>query len=102
MEHNFGGGTYAKEMRIPAGIYIVQHSHSYAHLGILAQGIAEVTLEGEVKTFSAPCCILLPANYNHKITAVTEAVWYCVHATDVTDPELIDASIMEGNDHASH
>ena len=100
--HNFGGGTYAKEMRIPRGQYIKQHAHNYEHLSILASGDARVEMAGKTEYLSGPSCITIPAGYEHRVAAVTDVVWYCIHATNVADPEVIDASIMEGTEHASH
>ena len=42
IEHHFGGGVYAKETIIPAGVMLQQHAHTYDHLSILASGKASV------------------------------------------------------------
>ena len=88
------GGSCVKETRIPAGRKLVQHSHSYDHLSILASGSVEVRLsnvdglellEGDAITFVAPKCITIQAGLIHSVTAITDAVWYCVHASSDID-----------------
>jgi quercetin dioxygenase-like cupin family protein len=46
-EHHFSDGLYAKELLIPKGMGIVQHTHKYAHLSILAKGRVIVTSDDE-------------------------------------------------------
>jgi len=38
IRHHFGGSVYAKETFIPADKWLVQHTHKFDHLSILAQG----------------------------------------------------------------
>lgn len=95
IEHHFSDGVYAKEMRIPAHHYVTKHVHDYDHISILAEG--SVMLEvWETKTrYTAPACITIPANTTHKIVALTDAVWYCIHATTETDPEKVDQVLIK-------
>lgn len=92
--HHFAGGVYGKEMFIPKGHYAVKHQHAYAHLSILAQGIAEVNVNGAVQTYVAPACITIAAGATHTITAATDIVWFCIHATDETDPAKVDQVLI--------
>ncbi len=96
IEHHFGGGVYAKEARVPAGVALHQHAHPYPHLSIISQGVALIELDGVRSEAHAPACLTIPAGVVHKITAVTPVVWYCIHATNETDPEKVDASILNG------
>jgi quercetin dioxygenase-like cupin family protein len=96
VHHNFGGGVYAKETQIPAGVVLTQHTHPHDHLSILAQGIAMVEADGERRTLIGPCCITIKAGAPHKVTAHTPVVWYCIHATEDTDPATVDTSVLSG------
>lgn len=93
--HHFGGGVYTKETSIPAGYILVQHKHTFDHLSILGSGIAQVTVDGHTKTMTAPSCITIEAGKEHRVHAITDAVWYCIHATDCTDPEKVDELLIE-------
>lgn len=95
IEHHFGGGVYAKETRIPAGYLLGQHAHKHDHLSILASGVITLTVDGELKTLTGPACITIEAGKHHTVHAVTNAVWYCVHATDCTDADQVDAVLIQ-------
>lgn len=97
--HHFGGGTYAKETHIPAGIELQQHVHPHAHLSILAAGRVLVVAGDQEAEYVAPACITIAAGVRHRVVALTDAVWYCIHATDDTDPATVDSTILTGVGH---
>lgn len=90
VSHHFGGGVYAKETRIPAGYVMVQHKHRYEHLSLLASGIAEI---GAVLR-EGPFVMVVPAECYHRVRAVTDCVWYCIHATEERDPTKVDQVLV--------
>ena len=99
VHHHFSNGVYAKEYRLAAGHTAITHKHNYPHMSILAQGEVVVTVEkvNPVGSLSyplrAPEVIEIAAGLNHSIRAVTDTVWYCIHATDETDVEKIDQGL---------
>lgn len=94
IEHYFSGETYAKRMIVKAGASICTHKHNFDHMSILAQGIAKVTVDEQSKMHAAPIVIEIKAGKPHKIEAITECHWYCIHATNITDPDLIDETLV--------
>lgn len=92
--HHFGGGVYAKETRIPAGLKLEQHIHSHDHLSILAEGVVVVTVDGLERTIGAPDCIIIDAGKTHEVLALVDTVWYCCHATDETDADKVDSVLI--------
>ncbi len=92
--HHFASGVYAKETRIPAGRMLMQHAHPYAHLSILAEGSADVTVDGKRTRWRAPVALTIEAGIKHAIVAVSDVVWFCVHRTDETDPKRVDAAVL--------
>ena len=92
--HHFVGGLYAKETRIPAGVTLTQHIHLFDHLSALMQGTAIVEVDGKRAAHIAPAMLTIKAGKVHAITAVTEVVWACLHTTDETDPDKIDAGLI--------
>jgi mannose-6-phosphate isomerase-like protein (cupin superfamily) len=88
--HHFSSGVYAKETRIPAGKWLIQHSHKYDHLSVLAQGTIELVVDGVSTVMSAPNCLTVAAGKHHGVRAVTNVVWYCIHATNCTDESEVD------------
>jgi len=98
IEHYFSSGIYAKESRIPAGHVLVQHSHKHDHLSILASGSVEVVVDGKTSVINAPACFTIEANKHHGVKTLTDAVWYCIHATDCTDENEIDNTLIQPSD----
>ncbi len=95
ISHHFGGGVYAKETRIPAGKVLEQHRHPHDHLSILARGTAVVRVDGVGQLYRGPACVLIKAGKVHSVEARTDVIWYCVHATECTDPAQVDHELVE-------
>jgi quercetin dioxygenase-like cupin family protein len=88
--HHFSDGLYAKEMRFTAGEAILKHTHEFSHLSILAKGKVAVLKGEEVEVIEAPACIEIKAGLTHGVKAITDCVWFCIHATDEKDPSKVD------------
>jgi len=94
--HHFSAGMYAKQMHLPAGHYAVTHAHAYEHLSILAKGRVIVEMDGHESEYVGPACLTIHAGKHHRITALEDSVWFCVHATDETDPDRVDEVTIRG------
>ena len=94
IKHHFSSGVYAKETRIPANSWLVQHIHKHSHLSILASGSVELVVDGQKSILQAPACISVAAGRHHGIKSLTDVVWYCIHATDCTDEDEIDEVLI--------
>lgn len=92
--HHFVGGLYAKETHIPAGIKLSQHVHKYDHLSALMKGSVMVEVDGKGEVHVAPKLLTIKAGKAHEVTAITNVVWACLHATDETDAEKIDHTLI--------
>ncbi len=92
--HHFSAGVYAKQMHLPSGHYAVTHAHTYDHLSILASGRVLVTVDGVEQEYKAPACLCIQAGKHHNIVALEDSVWFCVHATDETDPDKVDEVLI--------
>lgn len=100
IEHFFIGGTYAKRMIFPQGTIIPSHKHIFDHMSILAQGKAKVTVDGKSTIYDAPAVIEIKKNERHTVTALERCHWYCIHATDITDPQKVDETLILEKNHA--
>ncbi|WP_395350051.1 hypothetical protein [Variovorax sp. UC122_21] len=98
IHHHFGGGVYAKETHVPAGMWLVQHKHKHDHLSILSSGTVEVFVEGQRTEMVGPACICIPGGVHHGIRAMTDAIWFCVHATDCKDEDEVDDLLVVPSD----
>ena len=88
--HHFSDGLYAKQMLIPAGHVVFGHAHPYSHLSILASGDVVVEADGVATDYSGSACIEIKTGVMHRVFAKTDAVWFCIHATEETDVSKID------------
>ena len=97
LSHHFGGGVYTKMVSFRPGDILVQHKHNFDHLSVLARGVVELLVDGERSVLNAeaePIVLTIAAGKHHGIKALTDGVWLCVHATDETDPEQIDHTLV--------
>ena len=94
VEHHFSHGMYAKRMIVKKGFLIGTHKHNFTHMSILAKGVAKVETNDSSKIYHAGDCIEIKANIEHRIYALEDIVWFCIHATSVTDAALIDETLI--------
>lgn len=94
VEHYFADKQYTKLMKLSAGQAIGKHTHSFSHLSILGMGRAKVITPAGAIEYTAPACIMIAANVPHVVEALTDITWFCIHATDETDPEKIDEVLL--------
>jgi quercetin dioxygenase-like cupin family protein len=93
--HHFSDGLYAKEMHVPKDFLIQKHSHSFSHLSILAKGKIVVIKDNDTLIVEAPACLEIEKEVIHGIRALTDCVWFCIHATDEKDVSKVDKVLIE-------
>lgn len=96
ISHHFSDGVYAKQMSLKQGYTALTHKHNYDHLSILAQGEVVITANGVKNVFTAPYCIDIKAGVEHSIEALKDSIFFCVHATNETDIDKVDETLIEG------
>ena len=93
-EHTFGDGWYVRQVTIPAGTYAMGHRHRFETLNNVVSGHAQImTEDGPVDVF-APATFTSPPG-RKLVYAVTETVWQNVIATELKDPDAIEAIMVE-------
>lgn len=95
--HHFSDGLYAKETHIPEGMMLMQHVHAFSHMSILAKGKVVVLKGDETNIVEAPACLEIVAGEHHAVKALTDCVWFCIHATDEKDPSKVDQVLIKEN-----
>ena len=83
-------GVYMKQSKLRRGYVMPMHLHTHGHLSLLSQGHAILAVDGKTRPLVAPCVITIEEGKAHSLEAVTDIVWFCIHATDETDPDQID------------
>lgn len=94
IEHFFTEGVYARKMEIQAGTQVPTHKHVYDHLSILAKGRVRVAVGPVIQEYVAPAMIEIKKDMSHKITALEDSVWFCIHATTATDIESLEQTVI--------
>ena len=95
VKHFFSDGVYAKQQFLPANHYVMTHKHNYDHLSILASGACRVSVGDKMDYLYAPACIEIKAGIEHRIEALADSVWYCIHHTDEKDVSKIDEVLIQ-------
>lgn len=90
IRHHFAGGVYMREQVLEAGKEVGKHVHDYDHLSYLASGSASVEVDGALQTLVAPSVLVVKAGQTHRIQALTDIVWLCIHAENVADAETLN------------
>jgi hypothetical protein len=89
--HHWAPGLYAREMRIRTGAVITSKIHKYPGLSILSKGRMALYMEdGGIKEVSAGFHIVASAGTRRAALVMEDAVWTCMHPTELTDLDLIE------------
>ena len=94
LKHHFFPGMYAKEVRISRGHVLLSHKHLFDHLSILASGGILLDVDGVRTLHNGPAALNIVAGQHHEVHALTDVVWFCIHATDETDVDKIDETLI--------
>lgn len=96
VRHHMPGqdGVYMKQVFVPAGVELHNHTHTFTHKSLLASGTARVTSGAETKEVYGPCVLTIERGVPHKVEAVTDIIWFCIHATDEQDADRIDHTLV--------
>lgn len=85
-------GVHVSRFDIPRGTIMLSHCHVFDHVSILAKGRVELLTERHLKVLEGPVEVVINANVKHGLHALTDTVWYCIHAGA---PEVRDAPSLD-------
>lgn len=93
--HRFAPGIYIREVRMPAGSYVIGHHHTTDHLNIMLSGHLTILNEDGTKTdLKAPQTFIAPSG--RKIAYIHEdVIWQNVFATNERDVETLEAMFLD-------
>jgi hypothetical protein len=94
LRHFFAPNTYAREMTLPAGNWIIGKIHKHAHLNIITKGrVAVITEDGVMHVSGHHTFVSLPGT-KRLVMILEETVWTTVHVTDKTDLAEIEDEVI--------
>jgi hypothetical protein len=90
LEHTFADGLYLRQIRMPAGSFVIGKEHKTQHPNVIISGKVTVWSEKYGKqTFEGPCTWVTDAGVQKVLYMHTDVVWMTVHATTETSiPKL--------------
>lgn len=92
---HFADGLVAIGFSMPKGSRLGTHAHNYGHLSVLARGRVQVKVDGDVLNVVAPNCLNIRQGMEHEIIALDDSYWYCIHASDVADPDTVEDTLVK-------
>jgi hypothetical protein len=94
LDHFFSDGIYARKLTMPVGALLTGATHKQNHLAILLKGQVAINSRQGTAVFNAPYVVNVIAGDKRAFFAVTEAEWITIHATDETDIEVLEATLV--------
>jgi SET domain len=97
--HHFPeAGIYLREVRLPAGAFVVGHHQNFPHTNIFAKGRVTVLLsDGTTKELAAP--MVFQGEPGRKVGYIHEdVVWYNLYKTEERDVEKLEATLLTKSD----
>ena len=92
--HLFGPGFCIREMHIPAGTFVIGHSHKESLANMLVQGSLQVQSEGRWSLMTAPLFFVGVPGRKCAL-ALSDSIWQNIIVTDETDPSVIEDLFVE-------
>lgn len=91
VKHIQADGVYIKTTFVPKDIKFYTKRTPDDHVAILAHGeILMIESEDKQTRYRAPANYVIPANRRIAFYTLTDCVFYCVHATDETNIDVLD------------
>ncbi|AWD90290.1 hypothetical protein [Dickeya phage Amaethon] len=94
VQHYFSDGLYARKLMLPAGSAIVGKIHLNGQINFLMKGTIRVTTDTGVEELTAPQIVVTGPGTKRAGYAITDVEWVTVSATDETDLDKIEDSII--------
>jgi hypothetical protein len=91
VKHIQADGVYIKTTFVPKDVKFYTKRTPDSHVAILAHGeILMIETEDKQTRYRAPANYVIPANSRIAFYTLTDCVFYCVHATDETNVDVLD------------
>ena len=91
--HGFADGLYTRQADILADQILIGKVHLKSHTFFLLAGSMDILSEGGSVRVDAPYQGITPAGTQRIVRTITDCIFTTVHATDLTDPDEIEAEL---------
>lgn len=93
--HYFADGMYARELFRPAGTLIVGKVHKKEHFYIVLKGSVKVSMDDEVKVFTAPAVLVSKPGTKRAVLSLEDSICMTVHKTKKKNLYKIEEELIE-------
>lgn len=94
VEHLFADGLYARKYAMPAGQLAITKTHKKKHF-IVVVGDCTILTDGAQKRLTGFHCFITHPGTKRVITAHADTLFITFHATELTDPDAIEAELID-------
>jgi hypothetical protein len=81
-DEKYGCSTYAREIFLPKGSFVVGKIHRHQHLNFISKGKVRVFTEFGEKYFEGPCTFISEVGLKRAVYAEEDTIWTTVHLTE--------------------
>jgi hypothetical protein len=92
--HRFAPGVYLREIHMPAGTFVIGHSHNTEHFNVITEGRALVMMDGVTEEVVAPAVFASGVGVRKVLYIQEDMTWITVHPTDETDLQKLEALLI--------
>lgn len=89
-DEKYGCSTYAREILLPKGSFVIGKIHRHQHLNFISKGKVKVFTEFGEKSFEAPCTFVSEVGLKRAVYAEEDTIWTTVHLTEFGDESELD------------
>lgn len=93
--HRFAKGMYVRTITIPKDTLMTGKVHMFEHVSVMLSGDMTVLTEDGVKRLKGHHVFISPPGTKRVGYAHEETTWLTVHATDETDVQKLENSLVE-------
>jgi len=96
-DEKYGCSTYAREIFLPKGSFVIGKIHRHQHLNFISKGKVKVFTEFGEKYFEAPCTFVSEVGLKRAVYAEEDTIWTTVHLTafeNESDLEQIEREVI--------
>ena len=89
-DEKYGCSTYAREIFLPKGSFVIGKIHRHQHLNFISKGKVKVFTEFGEKYFEAPCTFISEVGLTRAVYAEEDTLWTTVHLTEFEKESDLD------------
>jgi hypothetical protein len=89
-DEKYGCSTYAREIFLPKGSFVIGKIHRHPHLNFISKGKVKVFTEFGDKYLTAPCTFVSEVGLKRAVYAEEDTIWTTVHLTQFQSEEELD------------